>query len=82
MTHGRVELPFLLPCPAPAPAAEGKRDDVFIRKSRYGWFSQFIYQYKNRAGKYRMVHYTPKELIEGLLLPLGMFEGRVKWGGN
>lgn len=58
----------------------GKRGYMTVRKSLHGWFPHFLYQYKNRKGKYRMVSFVPKEPEEGRLLPPWKFEGRVKWG--
>jgi hypothetical protein len=58
----------------------GKRGYITIRKSLHGWFPHFLYQYKNKMKRHRMVSFVPKEPEEGRLFPPWKFEGRVKWG--
>jgi hypothetical protein len=60
----------------------GKRGYMTIRKSHNWWGPHFIYQYKNRAGNIRQVHFVSKAPEEGRLVPPWKFEGRVKWGDN
>jgi hypothetical protein len=60
--------------------ARGKRGGVFIRKSLHWWGPHFIYQYKNRFGRFRQVHFVPVRPEVGRLFPPWKFAGRVKWG--
>lgn len=60
----------------------GKRGYLTVRKSLYGWFPHFIYQYKNAMRKHRMVSFVPKVPEKGRLFPPWKFEGRVKWGDD
>lgn len=58
----------------------GKRGGVYIRKSHNWWGPHFIYQYKNRAGKHRMVSFVPTSPKRCLFFPPLKFDGRIKWG--
>lgn len=57
----------------------GKRGGIYIRRSHWGWFPHVIYQYKNWAGKHRMVSFVPVSPRKRLVPP-PLFVGRVKWG--
>lgn len=57
----------------------GQESYIAVRKSRWGYFPHFLFEYAYDNGNRRCVSYIPVN-PKHKLLPPPMFTGKVKWG--